>query len=114
MDPGPRLSLLPALRLGFVQEVVPAAEVFERALSWAERIAAAAPLATQETKRSSQIFVDDGPDAAVEAFTGQLRRIAASEDFAEGVGLSPPVSAAVPVVADEIEALLTDLGKEHR
>jgi enoyl-CoA hydratase/carnithine racemase len=82
---GDEFDAAEALRIGFVQSVVPAGEVFEAGLAMAERIAAAAPIATHETKRSSRIFVDQGPDAAVEAFSDQLRRVAESDDFAEGV-----------------------------
>ena len=57
MDPmmGPHLDQLTgdefdsaeALRLGLVQEIVPAGQQFERALAYAERVAEQAPLAVQ-------------------------------------------------------------------
>lgn len=74
-----------ALRIGFVQEVVPNEEVFGRGLALAERIAAQAPLAVQASRSSAQLAAERGHDAAVAAFADQLARLAASEDFAEGV-----------------------------
>lgn len=74
-----------AHRLGFVQEVVKAGEQYARALEIATAISERAPIAVQETLASSQIFLDRGHNAAVEAFDGQLKRLAATEDFMEGV-----------------------------
>ncbi|EDM79281.1 enoyl-CoA hydratase [Plesiocystis pacifica SIR-1] len=81
-----------ALRLGFVQELVdpqPDAELGAaaraRGLALAERICAQAPLAVRASRRSAQIAAEQGHEAAVAAFPEQLARLAASEDFAEGV-----------------------------
>ena len=74
-----------ALRLGFVQEVVPRGEGLARAVALAERIAEQAPLAVRATRENAAIAVRQGPDAAVRAFRGRLAEIAGSEDFAEGV-----------------------------
>ena len=74
-----------ALRLGFVQELVEPGEGRARALALAERIAEQAPLAVRESRRSAMLAVDRGPAAAVAEFPAQLAKLAASEDFAEGV-----------------------------
>ena len=74
-----------ALRLGFVQELVDPGQGRERAIALAERIAQQAPLAVRATRRSARLAVEQGPAAAVQAFPEQLRELAASEDFAEGV-----------------------------
>ncbi|MCP4601163.1 MAG: crotonase/enoyl-CoA hydratase family protein [Proteobacteria bacterium] len=74
-----------AYRIGFVQEMVANGEQFSRAFDMAERIAAQAPLAVQATMESSRIYYDEGHDATVAAFLPQLKRLFASEDFAEGV-----------------------------
>src|SRR5690606_7055649 len=74
-----------ALRLGFVQELVPSDEVYARGLALAERIASQAPLAVQATLESSRLSVEEGHEAAVSAFADQLARLAGSDDFAEGV-----------------------------
>ena len=74
-----------ALRLGFVQEVVPPGEGLDRAVELAGRIAKQAPLAVRASRENAAVSARQGPDAAVRAFRGQLAEIAASEDFAEGV-----------------------------
>lgn len=74
-----------ALRLGFVQELVEAGQARERARAIATRIIEQAPLAVRESRRSAQLAVEQGLAAAVTAFPEQLRMLAASEDFAEGV-----------------------------
>jgi enoyl-CoA hydratase len=74
-----------ALRLGFVQELVEAGQARERARAIATRIVEQAPLAVRESRRSAQLAVEQGPAAAVAAFPEQLRMLAASEDFGEGV-----------------------------
>ena len=82
---GDEFDAATALRLGFVQEVVPQGEGLARAVAIAERIAKQAPLAVRATRENAAVSVRQGPDAAVRAFRGQLAEIAASEDFAEGV-----------------------------
>jgi len=74
-----------ALRLGFVQEVTADDQVEEVAFGIAETISKQAPIGVQETRNNSRIALTEGQDAAVAAFPAQLKRIAASEDFAEGV-----------------------------
>lgn len=82
---GDEFDAAEALRLGFVQEVVASDEVYARGLALAERIAAQAPLAVQATLESSRLSVEESHAAAVAAFDAQLKKLAASEDFAEGV-----------------------------
>jgi enoyl-CoA hydratase len=74
-----------ALRLGFVQELVEPGEGRARALALAERIAEQAPLAVRESRRSAMLAIEHGPAAAIAEFPAQLAKLAASEDFAEGV-----------------------------
>jgi enoyl-CoA hydratase len=74
-----------ALRLGFVQELVEAGEGRARALALAERIAEQAPLAVRASRRSAMLALEQGPAAAVAELPAQLAKLAASEDFAEGV-----------------------------
>ncbi len=74
-----------ALRIGLVQELVPAPQVPERAMELAREIARQAPLAVQETRASAQRYADAGEAAAIAELPDQLRRIANSEDFKEGV-----------------------------
>ncbi len=74
-----------ALRLGFVQEVVPAGTQKERALALAQTIAAQAPLAVRASLLSSRTSVDQGPHAAIRAFNAEQVKLMATEDAAEGV-----------------------------
>lgn len=74
-----------ALRLGFVQELVDDGQGRARALALAEQIAEQAPLAVRESRRSAMIALEHGRAAAVAEFPEQLQKLAASEDFAEGV-----------------------------
>ena len=74
-----------ALRLGFVQEVVPAGREKERALEIARVIAGQAPLAVRASLASSRISVEQGPAASVREFNAQQARLMATADAAEGV-----------------------------
>jgi enoyl-CoA hydratase/carnithine racemase len=82
---GDEFDAATALRLGFVQEVVPAGDEFERALDIAERIAAQAPLAVRATIASSRLAAEQGPDAAAAVFREVQARLANSADAKEGV-----------------------------
>ncbi|WP_426436642.1 crotonase/enoyl-CoA hydratase family protein [Bradyrhizobium genosp. P] len=74
-----------ALRLGFVQEIVPPGEESSRAIALAERIAAQAPLAVAATLSNVRKSVFEGPDAAVAELQSLQRGLRSSEDAAEGV-----------------------------
>lgn len=82
---GDEFDAATALRLGFVQEVVGAGEGDTRALALAETIARQAPLAVQASRRNAGVYIERGTDAAVADLRRHLSKIAASEDFAEGV-----------------------------
>lgn len=74
-----------ALRCGLVQEVVPAGTELDRAIELGEKIAVLAPMAIQATKASSRLYALKGQEAAVAEFQDTQRRLANSEDAAEGV-----------------------------
>ncbi len=74
-----------ALRLHFVQKVVPAGEELGEALRIAQRIAAQAPLAVVATRLNVMKAIEQGPLAAVADFIAVQQRLANSEDAAEGV-----------------------------
>ena len=82
---GDEFDAATALRLGFVQEVVPAGSQFERAMEIAVRIAAQAPLAVRATIASTRLWAERGPDAAMDEFRGTQARLAGSADAKEGV-----------------------------
>jgi enoyl-CoA hydratase len=74
-----------ALRIGLVQEVVPAGEQLDRAVAIAQRIAAQAPLGVRGTIANARVAATSGPDAAVAHLEQLLPTILASDDAAEGV-----------------------------
>ncbi len=74
-----------ALRLNFVQKVVPAGQELEEALSIAQRIAAQAPQAVVATRLNVLKAIEQGQAAAVADFIPVQKQLANSEDAAEGV-----------------------------
>ena len=74
-----------ALRIGLINEIVPAAELLERALAIARTIAANSPVAVQAVKQ----HISAGVAAAALAREAEEQahgdRVRASEDFTEGV-----------------------------
>jgi enoyl-CoA hydratase/carnithine racemase len=75
-----------ALRLGLVQEVVPAGQQLERALELAQAIATkAAPLGVRATLLAAQRAIAEGDRAAAERFRDDVVALFSTEDGAEGV-----------------------------
>ncbi len=74
-----------ALRIGLVQEVVPAGEQLDRAVTIAKMIAAQAPAGIQATLANARIGRDGDEAQAVEQLRSILPGIFASEDAAEGL-----------------------------
>ncbi len=74
-----------ALRIGLVQEVVPAGSQLERATELAQLIARQAPMGVRETLVSARLAAraDEGP--AIEHLQRVLPRLTGSDDAAEGV-----------------------------
>jgi enoyl-CoA hydratase/carnithine racemase len=82
---GDEFDAAEALRLNFVQKVVPAGEELAEALRLAEAIAAQAPLAVVATRLNVMKAVEQGPLAAMQEFVDVQKRLSNSEDAAEGV-----------------------------
>jgi enoyl-CoA hydratase/carnithine racemase len=74
-----------ALRLNFVQQVVPAGTELDVALKLAHTIAAQAPLAVVATRLNALKAVEQGPLVAMQEFITTQQRLSNSEDAAEGV-----------------------------
>lgn len=74
-----------ALRLNFVQQVVPAGTQLAAALAIAARIAEQAPLAVQATRRNVWLAHEHGPLAAAAQFMDVQTRLSNTADAAEGV-----------------------------
>ena len=73
-----------ALRIGLVQEVVPAGQQLARALELAQLIAEQAPLGVRGTLANARVARDSMP-AAIDHLRSLLPELVASEDAAEGV-----------------------------
>ena len=82
---GDEFGAAEALRLGFVQEVVPAGRQKARAVAIAQGIAAQAPLAVRASLASSRIAIDHGPGDAIRQLNAQQALLMPTEDAAEGV-----------------------------
>ena len=82
---GDEFGAAEALRLNFVQKVVPAHQVLDEAVGIAETIARQAPLAVVATRRNALKAVEFGPIVAMQEFIDTQARLANSADAAEGV-----------------------------
>ena len=82
---GDEFGAAEALRLNFVQKVVPAGQELEEALRIAATIAAQAPLAVVATRLNALKAVEQGPLAAMQEFIDVQRVLSGSQDAAEGV-----------------------------
>ena len=74
-----------ALRLNFVQKVVPAASLLAEAMRIAGQIAAQAPLAVVATRQNVLKAVEHGPLVAMHDFLSVQKTLSNSQDAAEGV-----------------------------
>ncbi|MDO8448152.1 MAG: crotonase/enoyl-CoA hydratase family protein [Rhodoferax sp.] len=74
-----------ALRLNFVQKVVPAGDELAEALRLADLIAAQAPLAVVATRLNVLKAIEHGPLVAMHDFIDVQQRLSNSDDAAEGV-----------------------------
>lgn len=74
-----------ALRMNFVQEVVPAGQELARALEIADRICRQAPLAVQATLENARVAGTHGWQAAYMQIAATQKRLYNSEDSKEGV-----------------------------
>ncbi|AMO22911.1 crotonase/enoyl-CoA hydratase family protein [Ramlibacter solisilvae] len=82
---GDEFGAAEALRLNFVQKLVPAGQELGEALRIAEAIAAQAPLAVVATRLNALKSVEAGPIAAMREFIAVQQRLSHTEDAAEGV-----------------------------
>jgi enoyl-CoA hydratase len=72
------------LQWGVVNRVVPAADLREKAFSFAQRLAAGPTLAHTATKRMIQVAVDEGVEAADAALPDVGAKVMASQDLQNG------------------------------
>jgi len=81
---GEPISAREALRLGLVNEVVPAKRTLPRALELAERIAANAPVAVRESLAVARASIGSSEADAWQRVEQAWTRVLASEDASEG------------------------------
>ena len=74
-----------ALRVGLVQEVVPAGTQIERAMELARIITANAPLGIQVMKAAGRQFIAAGEKAAIDMLPTVRERVMDTEDAREGI-----------------------------
>ncbi|MGH2984438.1 MAG: enoyl-CoA hydratase/isomerase family protein, partial [Solirubrobacterales bacterium] len=72
------------LEWGVVNRVLPAADLLEKARSFAGRLAAGPTLAHAATKRMIRLAVDEGVEAADQALSEAGAKVMASEDLQSG------------------------------
>jgi enoyl-CoA hydratase/carnithine racemase len=82
---GDRFDSEEALRIGLVQEVVPANELRAKAIEIARTVAKRAPLGVRATIRSSRTAEIEGQKAAIGELLVIARELMDTEDAAEGV-----------------------------
>lgn len=82
---GRRVSAHEGVQLGFVNEVVPHAELMEAARRWAEQILECSPLSVRATKQSVLEGLEQASlEQAMNGRYDQLHALLKSEDFREG------------------------------
>lgn len=74
-----------ALKIGLVQEVVPAGKQIERAMEIAQTIAKNAPIGIQITKEAGLKFIAAGEKSAIDIIPHIRDRVMNSEDMKEGI-----------------------------
>jgi enoyl-CoA hydratase len=82
---GDEFGAAEALRLNFVQKVVPAGQQLAEAIRIAETVAAQAPQAVVATRRNVLKAIERGPLEAMAEFVPVQQQLARTEDAAEGV-----------------------------
>ena len=82
---GDEFNSAEAMRLNFVQRVVPAGEQLNEAIKIAKAIAAQAPLAIVATRQNVLKALEQGPLVAMHEFISVQKTLSNSEDAKEGV-----------------------------
>jgi enoyl-CoA hydratase/carnithine racemase len=73
------------LATGIFNKVVPDEQLMTEARSWAQEIAANAPMAVQTTKRMMRMGLEESYETAFDHLMAHLGRLMGAEDFKEGV-----------------------------
>ncbi len=83
--PTPEFGSTEALRMGLVQDVVPAGQELDRAIELAEAISKNAPLAVQAIVAAGRVYQREGEGAVVNWIEDKQQEIVHSKDAYEGV-----------------------------
>ena len=81
---GRRVSAQEGVELGFVNQVVPQAELMKTARAWADQILECAPLSVRASKDAAMQGLELGLKEAMAAQYDAIRAMMKSEDFVEG------------------------------
>ena len=81
---GDNMPVQRAYEVGYVNKVVPSAELMATAMDWAQRIAATAPMPSRMIKRFVADAMPKGPTEQAAIARVQVEDINASEDWVEG------------------------------
>ncbi len=82
---GDEFNAAEAHRIGFVQDVVPNGEQFEKGLAMAEKVARQAPLGVYGSLKSSRLSLEKDMQFAMSRFMPDIAPLMGSEDVREGV-----------------------------
>jgi len=82
---GLTLSAQECLQLGIANTVVPTSDVLSTAMTWAQEIAANAPLAVQTTKRMMRLGQEESFETAVDHLIMHFTALTGMDDFKEGL-----------------------------
>lgn len=80
-----RFDAQEALRIGFVQEVVPFGQQFDRAMELAQEICKNAPLGIRATKVGALAYLEAAEKAAIDQIPKIREKVLNSEDCKEGI-----------------------------
>ena len=82
---GRRLDASEIARLGLANRVLPHEKLLAEAASWAQELAANAPLAVAASKRSMRFGLDESFEANAHHVMAELYQLFRTEDFREGI-----------------------------
>jgi enoyl-CoA hydratase/carnithine racemase len=82
---GKTLNADECLETGIFNTVVPDDELMDTARSWAQEIAANAPMAVQTTKRMMRMGLEESYETAFDHLMSHLQRLMGADDFKEGL-----------------------------
>lgn len=80
-----KFDAVEALRIGFVQEIVPYGQHIDRAMELAREICKNAPIGIRATKEAALKYIDAAEQAAIDCIPEIREKVFATEDSKEGI-----------------------------